>query len=165
MPLRFTTVLVSLLLFCATARADVTAVEAARAERRWNVAANPLAWLFGVYGASLSYAVHPRAAVHADVTVWNMPDDAIGRALEASIGLPYYSARAYHGFFFEPGVRLFKSFDEAGDRLGVQTLVGAQWSWDSGVNVALAIGPGVNLDRGAITPFYLNGYLRFGYSF
>ena len=56
--------------------------------------------------------------------------------------------------------------------VGPQVLAGWHWTWDSGFNVAIAVGAGRNLvtkkDRYGYSTsesVFPNGYLRFGYAF
>jgi hypothetical protein len=140
--------------------------------RPWNVSANPIGWVLGIYGASLSYGFHPNAAVRADVTYYN-PVDSGYSALEVSAGVPLYFRRVYQGIYLEPGLVVRSSEDSGGGEgrvFGPQVLAGWHWSWDSGFNVAAAVGFGRNLSTEE-TEFddgeeiFVNGYLRFGYSF
>jgi hypothetical protein len=138
----------------------------------WNVSANPIGWIMGIYGVSLSYGFHPNAALHADVTYYNMVDSDL-EALEISAGVPLYFRRTYQGLFLEPGlmVRSPRGDEITSDKVfGPQVLVGWHWTWDSGFNVAVASGFGRNLAENADGgegdgELFFNGYLRFGYSF
>ena len=138
----------------------------------WNVSANPIGWIMGIYGVSLSYGFHPNVAIHADVTYYN-PIDSDYSAMEVSAGLPIYFRRTYQGIFLEPGLVVRTPSDDSvgSERVfGPQALVGWHWTWDSGFNVAAAIGAGRNLSHtsdgeSSGEELFVNGYLRFGYSF
>jgi len=154
---------------------------------RFNVSTNPLGWVFGLYGASISYAPFEHLAFRADVGY--MPnavhsDDVQISAAELRLAAPIYFRRAYKGVYLEPALYTAQAWgsvtDENGTRTasatlaGPEVLVGYSWLWDSGLNISAAIGAGnavgaaynstseeeVNLDG----PF-LDGYLRFGYAF
>ena len=140
--------------------------------RPWNVAANPLGWVVGIYGVSASYGVHPNVAVRGDLTYYNLVDSD-ETFLEVSAGVPLYFRRVYQGIFLEPGIVVRTPSDDSGsERLfGPQVLVGWHWSWDSGFNVAAAVGVGRDLSHeedefgGDGEEIFANGYLRFGYAF
>ena len=138
----------------------------------WNVSANPIGWIMGIYGVSLSYGFHPNIAIHADLTYYNVIDSDL-QALEVSVGLPLYFRRTYQGIFLEPGlmVRSPRGEEASSEKIfGPQVLVGWHWTWDSGFNVAVASGFGRNLSENSDGTegdgeLFFNGYLRFGYSF
>jgi hypothetical protein len=141
---------------------------------RWNVSSNPLGWIIGSYGASVSYAPLSQVAVRGDVSYYRNEGD---RGFELGLGAPIYFRKMYSGFFLEPGLT-FKvlSNDDSGTRerttvVGPQVMLGWHWFWDSGLNVAAALGAGRNWnssssgtfdDYNEIFPAY---YLRFGYAF
>jgi hypothetical protein len=137
--------------------------------KRWNVSANPLGWMLGLYGVSASYGLTDNVALRADVNYFNQIDgDEEG--VELGIGAPIYFRRTYQGVFLEPGViyRRMTDGDASADTVGPQVLVGWQWLWDSGLNVAIAAGVGRNFtsnDSDGDSELFANGYLRFGYAF
>lgn len=138
--------------------------------RRTNLSANPLGWIFGIYGASVSYGFSRNVAIRGDVNYFAPPDGEL-RGTEVGVGLPIYLRRTYQGPFLEPGfiVRSFR--DGEGDSIesevGPQVLVGWHWMWDSGLNLALAFGAGRNwsTDDEYESTIFPNGYMRFGYAF
>ena len=138
--------------------------------RRTNLSANPLGWVFGIYGASVSYGFSKNVAIRGDVNYF-APPEGDTRGSEFGIGLPIYLRRTYQGPFLEPGfiVRSFKSEwdDDIQSEVGPQVLVGWHWSWDSGLNLAMAFGAGRNwsTDNEYESEVFPNGYLRFGYAF
>lgn len=138
--------------------------------RRTNLSANPLGWMFGIYGASVSYGFSQNVAIRGDVNYFSPPDGDI-RGTEFGVGLPIYLRRTYQGPFLEPGfiVRSFQSEydDDVESEVGPQVLVGWHWSWDSGLNLAMAVGAGRNwsTDDEYESEIFPNGYLRFGYAF
>lgn len=138
--------------------------------RRTNLSANPLGWIFGIYGASVSYGFSQNVAIRGDVNYFAPPEGEL-RGTELGVGLPIYLRRTYQGPFLEPGfiVRNFRDGD--GDSIesevGPQVLVGWHWSWDSGLNLAMAFGAGRNwsTEDDVDSTIFPNGYLRFGYAF
>lgn len=143
--------------------------------RRTNISSNPLGWLFGFYGVSLSYGLSNHIALRGDINYFDIIDsDETG--IELGVGLPIYFRRTYSGLFLEPGVILRQfsedEFNDDNTTFGPQVLVGWHWMWDSGFNFAFAVGGGRNWSRedseessyDDAEPF-LNGYLRFGYAF
>ena len=138
--------------------------------RRTNLSANPLGWIFGIYGASVSYGFSNNVAIRGDANFFAPPEGG-SRGTEFGVGLPIYLRRTYQGPFLEPGfiVRTFKNdWDDGVDsEVGPQVLLGWHWSWDSGLNLAMALGAGRNwsTDEEYESEVFPNGYLRFGYAF
>ena len=138
--------------------------------RRTNLSANPLGWIFGLYGASVSYGFSQNVAIRGDVNYFAAPEGDV-RGSEFGVGLPIYLRRTYQGPFIEPGfiVRTFqnKYDDEVDSEVGPQVLVGWHWMWDSGLNLSMAFGAGRNwsTDEEYESKIFPNGYLRFGYAF
>ena len=156
--------------------------------RRFVVSTNPLGWLLGSFGASISYGLHRNVAARLDLGAFR-PIDSDVRGLEAGVGAPIYFRRLYDGVFIEPGV-IIRRVSEKGasaNTYGPQVLLGWHWMWDSGLNVALAAGVGRNFssdikpantttmnDAAPMMPaklslaekkIFASGYLRFGYAF
>ncbi len=137
--------------------------------KRWNVSTNPVAWILGSFGLSVSYALGDHVALRGDLNLINF-DGLSG--YEAGIGLPLYFRRTYSGLFLEPGLVMRNLDHHSGDVLGPQVLVGWHWTWDGGFNVAVAAGVGRNWaesedgydDFETDLEIFPNGYLRFGYS-
>ncbi|HET6612033.1 MAG TPA: hypothetical protein VFG83_08600 [Kofleriaceae bacterium] len=140
---------------------------------RFNLSANPLGWVVGLYGVSASYAVHDQVAIRGGVTFLDpVGSDETGVELDA--GVPIYFRRVYSGVFLEPGIMVRHLKEQSGDAIyeeevaGPQVLVGWHWRWDSGLNVAVAVGMGRNLAGDSSSDeaeVFGNGYLRFGYAF
>jgi len=138
--------------------------------RRINVGANPLGAMFGFYGVQGSYAINSMIALRGDVTLYSPPNSSTGSGFEVTASAAIYFKHMYKGLFLEPGIMLRKleNFDNKIETTsGVQTLVGYQWMWDSGLNVAIAMGGGRNLanNDGEGDDIFGNGYARFGYAF
>ena len=141
--------------------------------RRTNVSTNPIGWIVGSYGVSVSHGINNHVALRGDINYLSGFLDEGSTGFEIGVGAPIYLRRTYQGAFLEPGFisRRFTSDDWDGGRstsstMGPQMLVGWHWTWDSGFNVALAGGIGRNWSSDAeYDKVFPNGYLRFGYAF
>jgi hypothetical protein len=148
--------------------------------KRWNVSTNPIGLIVGSYGASLSYGVSQNIALRGDVNYF-APVDSDVKGFELGVGAPIYLRRTYQGAFVEPGL-IVRQFDieanaetgtaaESATTFGPQVLLGWHWSWDSGLNIAVALGMGRNFSSSDSTneevdqKLFANGYLRIGYEF
>jgi len=150
--------------------------------RKANIAANPIAWMFGYYSLSASYAVGENIVVRGDVSFGKQLEGGDGVELGAS--LPIYFRRAYSGPFIEPGliVRTVQadtstygapSGNSTMSTTNAQTLVemmiGWHWSFDSGLNMAMAFGAARELSnsngQAASDNPHPAGYFRIGYEF
>jgi hypothetical protein len=137
---------------------------------RVNLATNPVGWMFGSYGVSVSYGLNQNIALRGDFSLLS-PVDSDFEMTELGVGLPIYFRHTYHGVFLEPGLIVRNSTSktyhgdiETNATVGPQVLAGWHWMWDSGLNVAFAGGLGRDVadSDGAV---FFNGYLRFGYAF
>lgn len=133
--------------------------------RRTIISANPIAWMFDVYGVSLSVALSDNIALHGDVTLYS---GDFSDATELSVGVPIYFRRTFQGPFIEPGV-LTRSSSDGDDDTGPQVLLGWHWMYESGWNLAVAFGAGRDVtqddpDYSSDEPFP-TGYIRVGYGF
>jgi len=141
--------------------------------KKTNISTNPIGWMFGFYGASLSQAVTSQVAIRADGNYMDF-DDVTG--YELGLTVPIYFKRVYQGPFLEGGlmVRKMASCDEwDGDScmnkspdVGPQIMFGWHWSFDSGANVAVAFGAFRPMNDGQtaddVEPA---GYFRVGYAY
>lgn len=151
-----------------------------------NLATNPIGWLAGFYGVSLSHAVHTNVAIRGDANVFNdlFGEGTSGTELGAS--MPLYFKRVYSGPFLEPGlvVRTTRSNPDYCDSyhgsdcastdtmFGPQVLFGWHWMFDSGLNVAAAFGMAKNMNTETMDeygysseePLEPAGYFRIGYA-
>jgi len=148
--------------------------------RKTNISTNPIGWMFGIYGVSVSHAVSQHVAIRGDANIVNF-EGAEGYEIGAS--LPIYFRRVYSGPFIEPGfiMRGSKSSycDSSYSDCGMETMTGPSmvfgwhWTFDSGLNIAAAFGAARNLnqepmneygysDGEEVTP---SGYFRIGYAF
>ncbi|MDX2086211.1 MAG: hypothetical protein SFX73_00120 [Kofleriaceae bacterium] len=151
------------------------------AYKKTNIATNPIGFLFGFYGVSVSHALSNHVAVRLDANLFNI-DGTTGYELGAS--LPIYFRRTYSGPFFEPGLitRGFRNnYDYAYDcydcsggsmdtMVGPEMLFGWHWTFDSGLNVAMAFGAArdISADNDEYdydTDIEPAGYFRIGYAF
>ena len=152
--------------------------------RRTNISSNPVGWIFGFYGVSASYAVSDHVAIRGDVNVYEIIDSN-DSGTELGIGVPLYLRRTYQGAFLEPGFVVrhwdgghcdgggYAGCDDTSTTAGPQMLFGWHWTWDSGFNVAAAVGAGRNLNAGEEDEYgysddeeiFVNGYFRVGYAF
>lgn len=150
--------------------------------KRWNVSTNPVGWMLGLYGVSVSYGLNQNIAVRGDVNVMRPVGAEDTTGVELGVGLPLYFRRTYQGLFLEPGL-ITRTTSAPGycdscvtsteqvtsTTFGPQVLVGWHWTWSSGFNFALAAGVGRNWATKrtsyAEDEVFGNGYMRFGYAF
>jgi len=153
--------------------------------KRTIISADPVGWIVGMYGISGSYAITDHVALRGELDYYADPDHTDNHFTEVDVSAPIYFKRTYQGAFLEPGlvVRTFNRTDHdvvydanGGSRgvdtersvsqIGPQVLVGWHWTWESGLNVAAAVGVGRNVNETSSSDRYIpNGYLRFGYAF
>jgi hypothetical protein len=136
-----------------------------------NIASNPIGWMFGFYGVSVSHAVHANVAIRGDVNWFNF-DNETGH--EVGISLPIYFRRVFQGPFLEAGIIARNLHDSCADcggsnreHVGPEVLFGWQWSFDSGLNVAMAFGAMRDLNHDSMSSSSAEpaGYFRIGYLF
>jgi hypothetical protein len=146
--------------------------------KKTNVATNPIGYLFGFYGLSVSHALSNHVALRLDANLFNIEDTS---GYEFGVSLPIYFRRTYSGPFFEPGLitRGFRdNYDYAYDcydcgsdtetMTGPEMLFGWHWIFDSGLNVAMAFGAARDLssdDMDYDVDVQPAGYFRIGYAF
>lgn len=145
--------------------------------KKFNISTNPLGWVLGSYGVSGSYAVSKNVAVRGDVNYYAPPGDDLGiSGMSMGIGAPIYFRKVYSGMFVEPGFQVSQvdcdSCESSNTVAGPNFQVGYHWYWDSGLNVAFALGAGRNWNSSDDEHYdeyddevYATGYLRFGYAF
>ncbi len=109
-----------------------------------SISTNPIGWMFGFYGVSVTHAVHPNVAIRGDVNIFrDVFDDSGSSGYEVGASIPIYFRRVFSGPFLEPGIiaRDFDTaYDSSSDLLGPEMLFGWHWTFDSGFNVAMALG-------------------------
>jgi hypothetical protein len=140
--------------------------------KKTNIATNPIGWMAGFYGVSVSHAIHSNVAIRGDANLMK-PFGSDTGGYEFGATLPVYFKRVYQGPFIEPGL-IVRSFDSYRDETftGAQVNFGWHWTFDSGLNFAAAFGLARRLnqtmadeygDTGeSITPV---GYFRVGYAY
>jgi hypothetical protein len=135
------------------------------------IASNPMGWLYGFYGVSVSHAVHANVAIRGDVNWFSLGDRA---GHELGVSLPIYFRRVFQGPFFELGLvdrnmgeGCGDCGDTGGDSVGPEVLFGWHWMFDSGLNIAAAFGGLRNLHSSSMGSSATEpaGYFRVGYAF
>lgn len=133
-----------------------------------NIASNPIGWMFGFYGISISHAVHANIAIRGDLN-WFDLDNETGH--EYGVSAPIYFRRVFQGPFIEPGIMVRNTSCngcDAGDpSIGPEVLFGWHWTFDSGLNVAMALGAMRNMNGRSMSSVDAEpaGYFRVGYAF
>jgi hypothetical protein len=141
--------------------------------KKTNVSSNPIGWMFGFYGLSVSHAVSPNIAVRADANYFNIDDES---GYEVGLTVPIYFKRVYQGPFLEGGLMVRQLDDndcwdgeacmKESPNVGPQVMFGWHWSFDSGANVAFAFGAFRPMNDGKdssdVEPA---GYFRIGYAY
>lgn len=141
--------------------------------KKMNIASNPIGWMFGFYGLSVSHAVSQNIAVRADGNLFDMEGDS---GYEIGLTVPIYFKRVYQGPFLEGGIMVRDLHDsecdwdggcmEQSPNVGPQVMFGWHWSFDSGANVAMAFGAFRPMNDGKtrddVEPA---GYFRIGYAY
>jgi hypothetical protein len=141
--------------------------------RRFNLSINPIGALVGLYSGSASVALGDNVALRVDGTYY---DDPTGSEHISQLGVsaPIYLRRTYQGAFVEPGFIVRKTGHDGStiekEEMGPEVLIGWHWTWDSGLNAAIAFGAGRNLHEREDgfdnqDPVFVDGYLRVGYAF
>jgi hypothetical protein len=147
-------------------------------DRPVTVAANPYGLLVGYYEAAVMVGLSRNLALSVGGAAWKIPGSS---GAQLTVSLPIYLRRTFTGPYVEPGliarrtpatggaVECASAACSAPDAqhawLGPEVLFGWQWSFDSGLHFAMAIG----LARHAVdsmndrTETDMNGYFRVGY--
>ena len=136
---------------------------------RWkttNIASNPIGWMFGLYGLSVSHAVHNNVALRGDANALSLSNTT---GYEVGFSVPIYFRRVFSGPFVEPGMLArnvsCRGCDDRPAHIGPEVLVGWHWTFDSGLNVAMAVGAMRNLDNHTSSvEAEPAGYFRIGYA-
>jgi len=147
--------------------------------RKTNISTNPIGWMLGFYGLSISHAVSSNVAIRGDANIMSFDDED---GYELGLSLPIYFRRVYSGPFIEPGIitrgstssnncydDLYGGCDESRTTMvGPEVLFGWHWTFDSGLNVAAAVGAARDLsddDDEYDAEVEPAGYFRIGYAF
>ena len=148
--------------------------------KKTNIATNPIGWMVGFYGLSISHAVHNNVAIRGDANLFSI-DDGNTKGYELGASAVIYFKRVFSGPFIEPGLIIRKfddddSFcdfgcDEDRASVGPSVVFGWHWTFDSGLNVAAAFGIMRNINNERMNEFdggeeiEPSGYFRVGYAF
>jgi hypothetical protein len=138
--------------------------------KKTNISSNPIGWMFGFYGLSVSHALGRHAALRADANYFDIDDDS---GYEVGLTVPLYFKQVYKGPFLEGGIMIRQLDDDCYDcmekpapNVGPQVMFGWHWSFDSGANVAIAMGAFRPMNDGKtkddVEPA---GYFRIGYAY
>lgn len=147
----------------AVAAADDLAVAGTPRQPRLAVATDPIGLVSGRYALTATYVLTHRLALRADVQIIEDPWAYSDSNWRAGISVPIYLDRPLHGPYLEPGLAIAERLvGYAAGMLGgggaigglggytamplversiePQIFVGWQWLFDSGLNLAAAIG-------------------------
>ena len=140
--------------------------------KKTNFATNPIGWMFGFYGLSVSHAVSSHIAVRADGNFFSFENES---GYELGLTVPLYFKRVYPGPFVEGGLMVRDLDDDycwdgescmSSPNVGPQIMFGWHWTFDSGANVAMALGAFRPMNDGQtqddVEPA---GYFRIGYAY
>jgi hypothetical protein len=148
--------------------------------KKTNISSNPIGWIFGFYGVSLSHALSNNIAIRADANYMSIDHET---GYEVGISMPIYFRRTYSGPFLEPGLIVrgsshddsyyadcFDCSSSSDQFVGPEMLFGWQWMFDSGLNIAGAFGAARNIssrsmDTSDSDKITAAGYFRIGYAF
>ena len=131
--------------------------------------------MFGFYGLSVSEAVSSNVAIRGDANL--ISTDGM-HGYEVGISAPIYFRRVYNGPFLEPGLIARGSSNDAGvaydctdctsssstTMVGPEVLFGWHWTFDSGLNVAMAFGAARDMNKDGNSDPSPAGYFRIGYA-
>ncbi|MBA3458395.1 MAG: hypothetical protein H0T46_00420 [Deltaproteobacteria bacterium] len=154
--------------------------------KRFNISTNPIGFLVGFYGLSVQGKVSEHVTLRGNVEFFAY--EFFGRTTghELAASMPIYFRRAFSGPFIEPGFiyqetqetpwDLFGDGDStpvAHTHAGPSMVFGWHWTFDSGLNFAVALGGTRNMNRQPMTDSgeyqsdvpQPTGYLRIGYAF
>ena len=153
-----------------------------------NISTNPLGFLVGFYGVSIQAAVSENVTIRGNVEFFDYEFLGRTKGHELAISAPIYFRRAFSGPFLEAGI-LYQETDEWGwdlfgdgpgdpthhTHIGPEILFGWHWTFDSGLNMAVAFGATRNMSSEPMDegdPYdddnddpMPTGYLRVGYAF
>jgi hypothetical protein len=154
-------------------------------QKHFNISTNPIGWLVGFYGITVQGAVTDNITLRGNVEFLDY--DFLGHTsgTQLEVGAPIYLRRAFDGPFIEPGYLYEDTMDTPWDLFGdgdsapvahhfqgPQILAGWHWTFDSGLNFAVAFGAARNLSEqmdgdgeyASDEPRPV-GYMRVGYAF
>lgn len=150
--------------------------------KKTNISANPFGVFFGYYDLAVSHALGQNLVASVSIGGWDFDDDW-SQGYQISATLPLYFRRAYSGPYLEGGLLMRVDtttdyyaaplsscidcsyyYEEDNDAwIGPQLLLGWHWTFDSGLNLAMAFGVAKRFSDDNETD--ANGYFRVGYAF
>lgn len=153
--------------------------------KRTNLAVNPFGLLFGYYEGGAQFAVSQNIALSVSGAYYSLGNNGDTSGYQIAASAPIYFRRTFSGPFLEPGVIARStrqhvyyaacadgyscgSSDPRDNWAGIEMLFGWQWTFDSGLNVAMAFGVAKHLESnrsGSTDDADANGYFRVGYAF
>jgi hypothetical protein len=149
-----------------------------------NIAVDPFGPFVGYYDASITHAISQNIAVSGSLAVWTM-ENGSHTGYQATGSLPIFFRRTFSGPYLEPGlITRSSSYSDpyacsgcASDStshswFGPELLFGWQWTFDSGLNIAMAAGvakratdSSSDMTTSSSSGNEANGYFRVGYAF
>ena len=150
--------------------------------KKTDIMVDPFSPFLGYYDAAISHGLNQNLAISVGVSGWNTSNET---GLQITASAPIYFRRTFSGPYLEPGLifRTTTSKDEvdyavcagctvmpsssSGDSwAGPELLFGWHWTFDSGLNIALASGLAKRMDHDTYADgVEVNGYFRAGYAF
>jgi hypothetical protein len=141
--------------------------------KKTNIASNPIGWMMGFYGISVSQAVSDNIAIRGDANLFDIHESNT-RGYEVGGSVPIYFKRVFQGPFLEPGLIVRDMHDEGDDdsrpSAGPSVVFGWHWTFDSGLNIAAAFGLMRDMNRESMDEYDSgsdlepSGYFRIGYA-
>ncbi len=148
--------------------------------KKTNISTNPFGFMYGSYSISASYAVSDNVVIRGDANVGKMIEG--GSGVELGVSAPIYFRRAYSGPFLEPGLITrtvnqdeynysdYSSMSTTSSAVLFEMMFGWHWSFDSGLNVAAALGAAREIGNSSSDSYssddvHFAGYFRVGYEF
>jgi hypothetical protein len=145
-----------------------------------NISGNPFGLFFGYYDVAFSHSLSQNLAASVAITGWSM-SEGYTQGYQVAATLPLYFRRTFSGPYLEGGLMLrtdtsddsyyaysdcydCMSYSSSNAWIGPELLFGWQWTFDSGLNVAMAFGVAKNMTSESNEPD-ANGYFRVGYAF
>ena len=146
-----------------------------------NIMIDPFGLFFGYYDGSFSHGINQNVALSVGVSDLSVDGDNM---LQVTASAPIYFRRTFSGPYLEPGI-IFRStsstnqvdYANCADCMssgssssdswaGPELLFGWHWTFDSGLNLAIASGMAKRLDQNnGDSGIEFNGYFRAGYAF
>ncbi len=144
-----------------------------------NISANPFGVFFGYYDLAFSHALGQNLAASVAISGWDL-DGGYTQGYQIAATLPLYFRRTFSGPYLEGGLMLrtdtsddsyyaydcydCMSYESSNAWVGPELLFGWHWTFDSGLNVAMAFGVAKQIGSDSSEPD-ANGYFRVGYAF